>query len=296
LGLPSSTPARRALRMQETTMTRIPAAASFAVLLCSAFCGQAARADFHFWYIKEIFSNYDGSVQFIELFTTAAGQGNLAPAHSISSTSNSFPFPTDLAGVTTNRHMLLATAGFGSIAGGAVPNYVIPSNFFDPAGDTINFGPGVSNHTFGPLNPLPLDGVNSLNYTTFTGNVGAIAANSPRNLAGAGGSVNLPPPPPNNGDYNGDLTVNAADYTVWRNSLGMDVEQSSGADGNNNRMVDAGDYTFWKEHYGEVVGGTGAGQVALSLVPEPTSFMVSVVALGILSVRSLRHVRRAISK
>jgi hypothetical protein len=102
------------------------------------------------------------------------------------------------------------------------------------------------------------------------------------------------PPPPNNGDYNGDLTVDAADYTVYRNTLGMSVEQSSGADGNNNGMIDFGDYTFWKMHYGEVVGGAGAGLGALTTVPEPSSLVFMLTVLGLLPVRCVRQRRFAI--
>jgi hypothetical protein len=254
---------------------------------------QHARADFHLWYIQEIFSNYNGSVQFIELFTTSSGQGNLFPAHSISSTSNTFSFPADLPGSTLNKHMLLATPGFGSIPGGATPNYTIPENFFNPAGDTINFGPGVSSHTFGPSNPLPTDGVGSLNYTTFFGNTGSVMTNSPRNQAGAGTSVNVPPPV-TTGDYNGDLVVNAADYTLWRNTLGQEVaEDGDGADGDADGEIDYGDFLFWKERYGDVVGGAGAGQGAFSQVPEPTSAFLALAVLTILPGRRVRSSRAA---
>jgi hypothetical protein len=249
---------------------------------------QDAQADFHLWYIQEIFSNYDGSVQFIELFTTSSGQGNLFPSHSISSTSNTFSFPADLPGSTLNKHMLLATSGFGSIMGGATPNYTIPENFFNPAGDTINFGPGVSSHTFGPANPLPTDGVGSLNYTTFFGNTGTVMTNSPRNQAGAGTSVNLPPPM-TTGDYNGDLVVNAADYTLWRNTLGQEVdEDGDGADGDADGVIDYDDFLFWKERYGDVVGGAAAGQGGLSQVPEPASFVGALAVLGFLAICRIR--------
>jgi hypothetical protein len=63
------------------------------------------------------------------------------------------------------------------------------------------------------------------------------------------GSTGQPLP----GDYNGDWTVNAADYTVWRNTLWTEVEQYSGADGNGNELIDRGDYQVWKDHYGETM-------------------------------------------
>ena len=44
------------------------------------------------------------------------------------------------------------------------------------------------------------------------------------------------------GDYNHNGVVDAADYTVWRDSLGKAVAVGVGADGNGNGLIDAGDY------------------------------------------------------
>jgi hypothetical protein len=70
---------------------------------------------FHLYKINELYSNSDGSVQFIELTTTAEGQDLLA-GHFISvtsgSTTNSFTFPTDLPSPNTaNTTVLIATQG-----------------------------------------------------------------------------------------------------------------------------------------------------------------------------------------
>jgi hypothetical protein len=61
------------------------------------------------------------------------------------------------------------------------------------------------------------------------------------------------------GDYNGDLTVNAADYTVWRNTLGTAVARYVGADGDGSRLIDPGDFQVWKDHYGETLEMPAAG-------------------------------------
>jgi hypothetical protein len=63
------------------------------------------------------------------------------------------------------------------------------------------------------------------------------------------------------GDYNHDHVVNAADYTVWRNSLGQ-VEAGLPADGNLNGMIDQGDYDVWKMNFGTVTPGAGGGSAA----------------------------------
>jgi len=88
--------------------------------------------------------------------------------------------------------------------------------------------------------------------------------------------VELNVPTPQNGDYNGDGTVNAADYTVWRNTLGTNANLS--ADGNGNRMIDAGDYDEWRNRYGNVLG-SGAAEL-FNAVPEP-SFTLLLLAASV---------------
>jgi mannan endo-1,4-beta-mannosidase len=79
------------------------------------------------------------------------------------------------------------------------------------------------------------------------------------------------------GDYNGDGTVDAADYTVWRDSLGSTEDLA--ADGNINGQVDEGDYDVWKEHFGETAPGSGAGSA--TNVPEPASALLWLLTAGL---------------
>ena len=53
------------------------------------------------------------------------------------------------------------------------------------------------------------------------------------------------------GDYNLNGTVDAADYTLWRDTLGAIVTPFSGADGSGNGVVDQADYDVWKAHFGQ---------------------------------------------
>ncbi len=88
------------------------------------------------------------------------------------------------------------------------------------------------------------------------------------------------------GDYNGDGSVDAADYTLWRDSLGS-VGSNLPADGNSNGSIDAGDYTVWKMGFGQ---GVGAGSAASSAVPEPTALVtLSLAACFTVAVRSRRR-------
>ena len=54
------------------------------------------------------------------------------------------------------------------------------------------------------------------------------------------------------GDYNGDGSVDAVDYVVWRKTLNQSVAAPYvGADGNGDGTVDQDDLAVWKTHFGE---------------------------------------------
>ncbi|MGE3639876.1 MAG: hypothetical protein AB7G28_15075, partial [Pirellulales bacterium] len=55
------------------------------------------------------------------------------------------------------------------------------------------------------------------------------------------------------GDYNKNGLVDAADYTVWRNTLGSSTDLR--ADGNKSGTVDDADYDYWKARFGNQVKG-----------------------------------------
>jgi len=161
-------------------------------LIGSLLGAAPARANFHLWKIKELYSNADGSIQYIELFTSNDGQGVLLN-HVIGAglDDHSFNFPNSLDGSTLSKHLLLATPGFSKLPGAVQPDYVLPCGpFFDPAGDTINFS-NVDSVTFG-ASTLPTDGTNSLTDTDLgPGTTLVSGASSPTNFAGATGSLAL---------------------------------------------------------------------------------------------------------
>ncbi len=80
------------------------------------------------------------------------------------------------------------------------------------------------------------------------------------------------------GDYNRNDAVDAADYVVWRNSLG---QSGSGlpADGNPNNIIDAEDYDVWKTQFGQPASpGFSSAQRELLAVPEPRALIPLVMA------------------
>jgi hypothetical protein len=79
------------------------------------------------------------------------------------------------------------------------------------------------------------------------------------------------------GDYNRNGIVDAADYTVWRNSLGQ-TGVSLAADGNGDNIVTRLDYDVWKMSFLEALaGGTGVGGF-IQFVPEPNGLLLSLVS------------------
>jgi hypothetical protein len=59
------------------------------------------------------------------------------------------------------------------------------------------------------------------------------------------------------GDYNTNGTVDAADYVLWRDTLGQ-MGPGLAADGSANNHIDAGDYEVWRAQFGKPAIGSGA--------------------------------------
>ena len=90
------------------------------------------------------------------------------------------------------------------------------------------------------------------------------------------------------GDYDFNGTVNAADYTVWRNSYGSTT--NAAADGNGDGKVDDADYVIWRKTLGQSGGpGAGVGSLWEGSVPEPTSAVLVLVGSLILAARRRRR-------
>ena len=87
------------------------------------------------------------------------------------------------------------------------------------------------------------------------------------------------------GDYNRNGSVDAADFVVWKNTLGSETELA--ADGSGNQLIDPADYNIWRVNFGRPGAGGSAGlQAALpkaplsAMVPEPgTAVLAAALSL-----------------
>lgn len=85
---------------------------------------------------------------------------------------------------------------------------------------------------------------------------------------------------PTPGDFNTDGIVDAADYSVWRDTLGdTAIPPGSGADANGNGVIDAADYAIWKANFGSVASVPGSAAASGAAVPEPGTLMLLMVSL-----------------
>jgi len=134
--------------------------------------------------IDEIYSNADGTVQYVVLRETAGQAGGdgwsgrtLTMTHG--ATVKTFTFAADLPGsATANKRVLVATQGAAAL-GLVAPDYVVPDRFLAADGGTLAFA-GVDAVTYGAL---PSDGQSAIDRN------GAARANLATNFAGASAAM-----------------------------------------------------------------------------------------------------------
>jgi hypothetical protein len=269
-------------------MNAFSRALALVVCLLVSTAPRPCRASFHLWDVKEVFSNQDGTVQFVELFTTASSETDL-DNHTLTANSDgnvvTFTLNHDVAFPTASKHLLFATAGFASLTGGVAPDYLpLPANFFNPNATsvTINFA-GADSITFAG-SALPKNGINSLTDQSPAGAQNLVAGvNSPTNFAGAVGSINVSAPV-ESGDFNSDGAVNGLDLAIWKSGFGATgaaaLKSAGNADGDGD--VDGRDFLIWQR------GGSPSASVSVASVPEPAS----IALLSVASLVAMLHARR----
>ena len=91
----------------------------------------------------------------------------------------------------------------------------------------------------------------------------------------------LPETPALAGDYNFNGVVDAADYTVWRDSpTGPGILANDATPG----IISASDFDVWKAHFGQT-GGSGSTTNSLASVPEPPAHLILLAGILLLSAR-----------
>ena len=140
----------------------------------------AARATSHTYRIERLYSNADGSVQYVVLHETQGLTAQrLLAGKALTSThagvSKTFTFPVDLSSdATANRRVLVATPGFAAL-NLIAPDYTMPAQFLPTDGGTLDYA-GVDSVTYAAL---PTDGAGALDRS------GTIVPNVAVNFAGA---------------------------------------------------------------------------------------------------------------
>lgn len=168
-------------------MLRMLRFCALAVLLTAA---SAALATFHLFRIEQLYSNADGTVQFIVLRESSGANGEHLWAGQMLSRSGgglsnqSITFMSNLpSSSTSGKRVLVATPGFAAL-GLVAPDYTIPNGFLPLANGTISYA-GVDQVTYASL---PANG----NAIDRNGNP---IANLATNFAGASASVPASQPP-----------------------------------------------------------------------------------------------------
>ncbi len=173
-----------------------------ALLLAAA---TPAWATFHTFKIEQIFSNADGSVQFVVMHESEGANGeNLWSGHAITATggpaNNVYNFLVNLPGgactysgcppaPTAGKRVLIATQGFAALHL-VTPDFVIPNGFLARTTGTLNYA-GVDQVSYAQL---PADGTHAIDRN------GNSIANVATNFAGQSASVTAAPPPPPTGN------------------------------------------------------------------------------------------------
>ena len=162
----------------------------------AAWCGAGlATASFHTFQITEIYSNADGTIQYVVLREQTGLNGEdlwagqrLTVTHA--GRAKTYAFPRNLPSTfTANRYVLIATQGYVDASASAsefsfvTPDFVVPNQFFPTDAGSINYA-GVDDVSYGSL---PTDGDRALYVPPSSAEF--VDRNVARNFAGAVASM-----------------------------------------------------------------------------------------------------------
>ena len=152
-----------------------------AVLMFSLALVAPAHAAFHLFRIDQVYSNADGTIQYVVMreSTGSDGEGFWAGqslrATPAAGAAQTFVFTSNLPSMSTaSRSVLIATAGFAAL-GLVTPDFTIPAQFIPRTGGTLSYANGTDLIS---LPMLPSDGVTAVDRN------GAPVPATPKNFAG----------------------------------------------------------------------------------------------------------------
>jgi len=177
-------------------MSRLHGLFASALAVAAALIGPSAYATYHTFQIQEIFSNADGTIQYVVLHEALGMNGqNMLTGHTFTASQGMaqqiYAFMQDLPGgecgyyscnpsPTAHSRVLIATQGFAAL-NIVTPDYIIPNNFIPLANGTVNYAQ-VDQVSY---NSLPTDGVSAIDRngnvipnlaTNFLGQAASVAA------------------------------------------------------------------------------------------------------------------------
>lgn len=173
-----------------------------------------------------------------------------------------------------------------NFVGGTTPPTVRVYDVSEPAAPLLL----ASGFTTNELLPGNANGTGSVKWGAISGNTASLYALT-SNQGIQAFTFTLDVPEENSGDYNGNGFVDAADYTVWRDTLDQNAVNGTGADGDGNGVIEIADYDYWKARFGNTAG-SGAGAVAAAAVPEPSSLGLLLFAVAVCGMRGRFGSRR----
>lgn len=158
-----------------------------------------AIAGAHTWVVNEVFSNADGTIQFVEIQEASGGaaENGIGGAFIVSTTlARSYDIPSNVVGTTSSKTVLFGTpafcALFNQLPGNPTCDFTFaPAQvpFFSTNADSLRYSPYQAAPGFQfTAGQLPTDGVSSRTRPGTNG------PNTPKNFAGLGGTVNANTP------------------------------------------------------------------------------------------------------
>jgi hypothetical protein len=201
--------------VMKSTWLRLPASI---VALCAALAVTPAHAAFHLFRIDQVYSNADGSVQYVVMRESTGSdnenlwQGNLLTTNGASGMQQ-FQFPANLpSSNTASKSVLIATPGFAAL-GLVTPDYTIPNGFIPRTGGSLNYA---------SVNQIALPALPSDGATGIDGFGHPVAA-TPTNFAGASATLMASAPPPSTPDLDSH-GLTGSWYEAASSGQGIEVE------------------------------------------------------------------------